>query len=440
VQKEDQEGKGEMQEEKEEAQPLGVRTLPLRLLDPAQRRVASGLRLLRPGPTPMTAAIVTSPEASPAPAGEAARPIRFALYAEVNMNLIDGSSVWVQSVSQTLTEIEGVEVTLLLRATEQRDVLTAPLRANPRIELVPPDEMGHEQPMDVEAALDALERLDLEREFDHVFLRGAGVCAEAARRKAFPGRLWAYYLTPHDFQPGEEVDQLRLVAPASERVLCQTEPIRELARAAVPDQAEKLTLLPPMIPSVAKREHRPESGGLKLAYAGKFAPEYYFLEIIDTFRRLRRSHPDAELHLIGDKIHNPPENPGFKPTVETALEETENLVWHGGISRREVDRLLREADVAISVRHPMMDKELATKVLEYGAAGCAVVLNRTALYEELLGAGYPLFATDPGEILAVLKQIAKNSDLRDEAADRCAEAARDYTFERVAQQLEKAIL
>ena len=88
----------------------------------------------------------------------------------------------------------------------------------------------------------------------------------------------------------------------------------------------------------------------------------------------------------------------------------------------------------------MMDKELATKVLEYGAAGCAVILNRTALYEELLGADYPLFATDPGEILAVLKQIAKNSDLREEAADRCVEAARQYTFQRVAEQLEEAVL
>jgi glycosyltransferase involved in cell wall biosynthesis len=363
-----------------------------------------------------------------------------ALYAEVNMNLIDGSSVWVQSVSQTLTQIEGVEVTLLLRAPEQRDVLTAPLRANPHIELVHPEAVSHAQPLDVEAALAALERLDRERDFDHVFLRGAGVCGEAARRQAFPGRLWSYYLTPHEFQPGQEVDQLRLIAPASERVLCQTEPIRQLARAAVPEQAEKLTLLPPMIPSVPRGTHRPKGRELKLVYAGKFAPEYYFREIIDVFGRLRRTHPDAELHLIGDKIHNPPGDPGFHPAVEAALGETENLVWHGGVSRKKVDALLREADVALSVRHPMMDKELATKVLEYGAAGCAVVLNRTALYEDLLGADYPLFAGDPGEILAVLKQVAKSSDLRDEAADRCAEAARAYTFERVAKQLEEAVL
>jgi glycosyltransferase involved in cell wall biosynthesis len=388
----------------------------------------------------MSAGVATRRQVDQSSGGEGNRPVRIALYAEVNMNLIDGSSVWVQSVSQTLTRIEGVEVTLLLRAPEQRDVLTAPLRANDRIELVQPETLGNEQALDVETALDALERLDREREFDHVFLRGAGICAEAARRQTFPGRLWSYYLTPHEFQPGKEVDQLRLITHASERVLCQTEPIRELAMAAVPEQAKKLALLPPMIPSVPTGSPRPEHGGLKLVYAGKFAPEYYFRETIDVFGRLRRTHPDAELHLIGDKIHNPPGDPGFKPAVETALGETENLVWHGGVSRKEVDALLREADVALSVRHPMMDKELATKVLEYGAAGCAVVLNRTALYEELLGADYPLFATDPGEILAVLKQVAKSSDLRDRAADRCAEAAHAYTFERVAKQLEEAVL
>jgi glycosyltransferase involved in cell wall biosynthesis len=389
----------------------------------------------------MSAAVATRPKMEQSPRVRRSRPVRLGLYAEVNMNLIDGSSVWVQSVGQTLTQIDGVEVTLLLRAPEQRDILTAPLRANGRIELVDPETLGHTKPIDAETALDELERLDQGRAFDHVFLRGAGICAEAARRAAFPGRLWCYYLTPHDFEPGQEVDQVRLIASVSERVLCQTEPIRQLAEAVVPDQAEKLTLLPPMIPAVDPSAPRPSSEGeLKLVYSGKFAPEYYFLEVIETFKRLRRSQPGTELHLVGDKIHNPPDDPRFKPDAEAALEETENLVWHGGVSRKQVVELLRQADVALSIRHPMMDKELATKVLEYGAAGCAVVLNRTALYEELLGADYPLFATDPGEVLAILKQVARNSDLRDEAAGRCAEAARQYTFESVAHRLEEAVL
>jgi glycosyltransferase involved in cell wall biosynthesis len=389
----------------------------------------------------MTTAAATRQQVSGLPAENRAGAIRFGLYAEVNMNLIDGSSVWVQSVSQTITLIPGVEVTLLLRAREKRDVLTAPLRANGRIELVGPDGLGHDELLDIESALDELGRLDRERHFDVVLLRGAGICAEAARRGAFPGRLWCYYLTPHDFEAGQEVEHLRLIASASERVLCQTESIRELALAAVPEHAGKLTLLPPMIPAGPRAFARRETGvdPLRLIYAGKFAPEYYFLELIDTFSRLRRSHPDAELHLVGDKIHDPPDDPSFKASVEGALAETENLIWHGGVSREEVDALLRSADVALSVRHPMMDKELATKVLEYGAGGCAVILNRTPLYEELLGPDYPLFATDPGEILDALMQIAKNADLRDQAAARCAAGAGRYTFQRVAEQLEEAI-
>ena len=202
----------------------------------------------------MTAAASTLTEATREPSGQGPHPIRFAVYAEVNMNLIDGSSVWLQSVSQMLTRIDGVEVTLLLRASEERDVLTAPLHANDRIQLVSPDRFGHEEPMDVEEALEALQILDREREFDVVFLRGAEICARASRRRPFPGRMWCYYLTPHDFETGQEIDQLRLIAPASARVLCQTEPIRELGRVAVPDNADKLTLLPPMIPEVKERK------------------------------------------------------------------------------------------------------------------------------------------------------------------------------------------
>ena len=53
--------------------------------------------------------------------------VRIALYGEIDMNLIDGSSVWLQSLAQVLTLIPETEVTSLLRRPEKRDVLTAPL-------------------------------------------------------------------------------------------------------------------------------------------------------------------------------------------------------------------------------------------------------------------------------------------------------------------------
>ncbi|HSD24398.1 MAG TPA: glycosyltransferase family 4 protein, partial [Solirubrobacterales bacterium] len=262
---------------------------------------------------------------------------------------------------------------------------------------------------------------------------------EACRRSAFPGRLWVYHLS--ESRPGAEAERLRQVAACADRILCQTEAILALAEAAAPEYAGKLTLLPPMIPAPATSDpvtpaevDRP----LKLIYAGKFAPEYNFIEMLETFKRLRRSHPEAELHLVGDKIHNPRDDPSFKPRAEAALAETENVVWHGGVSREQVAELLREADVALSVRHPMMSrsKELSTKVLEYGAAGCAVVLNRTPLYEELLGADYPLYATSADETLAALRRVWDDPEIRQHAAERCRAAAEVFTFERVAANLE----
>jgi glycosyltransferase involved in cell wall biosynthesis len=368
------------------------------------------------------------------------RPLKIALYGEVNMNLLDGSSVWVQSMAQMLTSLPWVEVTLLLRFPDKRTVLTGPLHAHPRVELIDPGaEPGASPRLTPAQAADALEALDAARHFDVVLLRGAGVTEEACQRSAFPGRLWVYHLS--ESRPGAEADQLRRTAACADRILCQTDAILALAEAAAPEHAGKLTLLPPMIPAPATSDPVPRAQGerpLKLIYAGKFAPEYEFIEMLETFKRLRRSHPEAELHLVGDKIHNPPDDPTFKARAEAALAETEKVVWHGGVGREQVAELLREADVALSVRHPMMSrsKELSTKVLEYGAAGCAVLLNRTPLYDELLGPDYPLFASGGDDALAALKRVWEDPAVRELAAERCKAASEAFTFERVAGYLE----
>ncbi len=364
--------------------------------------------------------------------------MRVAVYGEINLNLIDGSSVWLQSVAQTLTTLPWVEVTLLLRVPEKRDLITAPLREHPRIDLVDPPPHEGAEAITAEQAVNELERLDAERHFDLVLLRGWEVTEEACRRAAFPGRLWAYFLPLYRSAERGQADHLELLAGACERILCQTEPIRALAEAATPEHADKLILLPPMIRAAPEVPSPERSGALKLLYAGKFAPEYYFLEMVDAFRKLRRSLPDAELHLVGDKIHNPPDDPSFKTAAEAALTETPNVIWHGAVSREEVRELLGDVDVALSVRHPMMSRslELSTKVLEYGAAGCAVLLNRTSLYEELLGSDYPFFARDPETGLASLLGVREDPSLRERAAARCMAAAQRFTFDRVAAELE----
>ena len=104
-------------------------------------------------------------------------PIRIALYGAIDMNLIDGSSVWLQSVAQVLAMVPDTEVTVLLRRPDERDVLTAPLRSDRRIELVEPT--GSQTRLSASKAVDELERLDAEHPFHLVLLRGREVSEEA---------------------------------------------------------------------------------------------------------------------------------------------------------------------------------------------------------------------------------------------------------------------
>jgi hypothetical protein len=65
------------------------------------------------------------------------RPIRVAVYGDMNLNIIDGSAIWLTSLVEVLLQGPRVQVTLLLKAPEQRDVLTRPLHDLPRLTLVP---------------------------------------------------------------------------------------------------------------------------------------------------------------------------------------------------------------------------------------------------------------------------------------------------------------
>jgi hypothetical protein len=116
-----------------------------------------------------------------------------------------------------------------------------------------------------------------------------------------------------------------------------------------------------------------------------------------------------------------------------ALESTPGLVWHGGHPRAEAMRVTSGCDIGLSWRHPDLDAslELSTKVLEMGGLGVPVVLNRTPMHENLLGADYPLFANTEQEVVDVLVDAADPATYA-RARDRCLEAARGFTLEAAA--------
>src|SRR5262249_49350009 len=124
------------------------------------------------------------------------------------------------------------------------------------------------------------------------------------------------------------------------RFLCQTDEAAGVVRAHVGEQGPgKITLLPPMVPALSSEPRRLE-GPPRLGYAGKFSPGYRILETLEAFELIRAQRPDAEFHVVGDKIHNSPPRQGFAEDVTRRLRETAGVVWHGARDRAGTAELL----------------------------------------------------------------------------------------------------
>lgn len=367
--------------------------------------------------------------------------MRALVYGDVDLNIIDGSAIWAQAMVQALHEA-GVEVTFVLKAPVRTDRLVAPLERLPGVAVRrrPGDATAS---LTVEEAAQALTELDAAEPYDLVVVRGRRL---AVRMTGTPlsGRLWTY-LTDVPQNVGELTSALRgelaAVAKASRFLLCQTEELRCFLEGVLHRAAGKCVLFPPVVvlpeglePTLDRTPGRP----LKLVYTGKFAPRWNTYEMTGLPRRLAAREVDAELHMVGDKIHHDRKDPGFSRRMRVALESTPGLVWHGGHPRAEAMRVTSTCDVGLSWRHPGLDAslELSTKVLEMGALGLPVVLNRTPMHENLLGAGYPLFANSEEELVKVLAGAADPGTYA-WARDRCLEAARDFTLEAAAGRLKR---
>ena len=375
---------------------------------------------------------------------------RALVYGDVDLNLLDGSAIWLQSVSQALVAA-GCAVTLVLKAPVRTDRLVAPLRAVPAVTIRSPHAERllpglTEASLTVPQAVSVLSAVDRVAPHDLVVLRGRALVSSAARDGAFDGRLWSYLTDVPQAVPAvtpAAAEDLTMIARASRYLLCQTEELRCFLEGSVAAAGGKSVLFPPVLPALdIKRDPGRTAGNpLKLVYTGKFAPRWNTLEMTGLPAQLASRGVTAEMHMVGDKVHNDPRDPAYAKRMRGALGEVgtpavPGVIWHGGQSRAEAMRLAAAGDIGLSWRHPELDAslELSTKVLEFGQLGLPVILNRTPMHEALLGADYPLFAASLDDV-ADAAAAALDPAVFALAGARTSAAAASFTLDQAAARL-----
>ncbi len=363
---------------------------------------------------------------------------RVAVYGDINMNLVDGSAIWMASLVRVLAGVEGIEVDLLLKHRLRNVITIGEALEAQSVRLIEPGRGGDTAPLKPFEAADELAAKDAERKYQAVIVRGHEVASAVAETGAFDGRLWCY-LTDIPQQEAELdagwLASLAKIANASRYILCQTTELERFLATQVPAARGKTRLLPPMVPAVPRSAvPRRTDGPLRVAYAGKFAPLWGIREMLETADRLAARGVPVEWHIYGDKIHHPADDPGFRAEVTSRLESTPTVVWHRAMPRREVLEALATMDVGWAWRSLKLEQstlELSTKVLEYGSAGVAALMSPSATNIAVFGPDYPLYVRDATEAVARLAELAGDRARLDAIRPRVVAAAEAHAYDRI---------
>lgn len=364
---------------------------------------------------------------------------RVLICANPDLNYIDGSSIWAQTIALAVAATGSAQVDFLAKSTPQRDELFAPLKASPRLNILDGTTAPHWQgktykrlslPMMAELAI----ALDNCNPYDVIIVRGLEIAQQLLDSPNVLAKCWMY-LTDIPQSVAEYDAEQRLtmqrIARGCRRLLCQTEGFKQLWHALVPDlDTSKVGLYSPVIPDLPKNLPALADRPLRAIYAGKFKGDWMTLEMAQAWPAVHRMFSGSELVMVGDKVHNEADRPDYLERMRHALEHTQGLRWLGAQSREAVQLELQQARVGLSWRAESMNDtvEYSTKILEYGGAGCAAILNRNPLHEQLLGRDYPLFANSVEEFSQQLVRALREPTVAEQAANVLKELAERHTF------------
>jgi len=374
---------------------------------------------------------------------------RIALFADIDFNLIDGSTIWLQSVAQVLASLPFVRMQLILRNPIQRDILHGPVLAAGVTIISPHRDRRFEtadcRPLSPRQLITALKILDEEEPLSAIIIRGKKYAAALARDTSLCHRMWSYLL---DFwgllDSGRDPDLVDIIS-RSRNLIVQSELHRALLETAYPLANGKTAVLPPMVPSTGKAGMQdrslPRELPIRLIYAGKFSHLWNVESYFDLPQLGQVAAIPIEVVMLGDKVHKERTDPDFGERFSARLIATPQVQYCGGKSREETLRIADSCHFGLCWRRPEVDEnpELSTKFIEFATLGIPTFLNRASVYERLLGEDYPYFVASAADIISAISRSRQNAELYRDTSKRCANIAREFTFDRARDRLRRLI-
>ena len=362
------------------------------------------------------------------------------IYGDLDLNIVDGSGIWLVNLAKLLLTDKENYVDILLKKRIRNHILVSGLEKRYRVRLLyVKDYIDHITETDEKNIVKVLEAIDALRDYSCMIIRGTRVMERISSseitEKVIP------YLT--DFcheksrMPETQKKFLKKLYLKVRAYSVQTEAMKEYLKDVLDVDGEKFHVLYPVVYPGEKAEKQPKT----IVYAGKIAKEWKILEPIDIMKKLKREDPQIRLHFIGSKINR--DLAEKKQEIFDALNSMDNITFYGSLPHSEAEKIMKTCCLGYSFRSPAVDHdcslELSVKLLEHCRSKVPMVLRRTKMHEAILGREYPLFADTEEECVEKILMALRDREVWKKAEECLRLPADRFCAENIYASVRKAL-
>lgn len=335
------------------------------------------------------------------------------LYGDLDLNLIDGSSIWLFSLAKLLAQDSNNVIDILLKKKIIKDTLVKELYKYSNISLFSADEFIPKiKEVDCSNIKAVINMVDEYRDYSLIIVRGF-----AAVKSLIDDQRIAKKLIPYltDFNHNEETitdeekSSILNIYNSVSKFFVQTPEMKNYLIKILKIDGEKFSLLSPMIfNSETNFTKMPKS----IVYAGKIAQNWNILELIEIMDELYKTDPEITLHMIGDKFNR--DLAHRKEEILKKLKSMPNVKFYGSLSKEQTTSIVQKCELGYSFRSEEIDNdkslELSSKLLEYCFCEVPILLRKTKMHSNLLGEDYPLYVESKEECITKILDFFSNTE------------------------------
>lgn len=328
------------------------------------------------------------------------------IYADINLNVVDGSSIWLSSV-YNLFSLKS-NIIILSKANIENDLIISNFIKNKSNHIIiEPKDIGLANNLNVREVSKILNIIDtVIPDIQNLLMRGIESITEVAQNNNFKNRLLPYITniyTPtlngpkvNDFSD----TKITLISHITKTWLWQTDELKTFAEHAANINLDNSIIFPPILPEIKPTYSAKKSSSyITIGYAGKIQPDWGVLELLEETEKLLKLGFKLKLKIISSKISwrsSFGDGKGFPEKIRSLLKK-EHIEFIQNVNREESLNLLSSVDFIWSFRPKYFEEntlELSTKLLEALALGIPTITYPSQIHKKLMGDDYPYYLSD----------------------------------------------